>query len=283
MSECIHEKYLYNGEIKSSIDFSDGLINKGLSVYEVIRIIQGKYLFLEDHIFRLKASLRLVKRLYISDIKLTIDYLFKYKLITDIRQCNVKVVINFSNGLDELPDVFVYQIGHYYPTYDEYHNGVSLSLISGERNMPNAKFINLKINRLVDKGFYHKNVFETLLMDEHGYITEGSKSNVFFINNNAVYTAPDKAVLLGITRKHVIQMCTELKIPIRKINVHVDSIEKYDAAFISGTSVKLLPVKQIDKNHFDVKNKTMLRLIKYFDLRINDYLAVKKEINNGSY
>ena len=85
MSECIHEKYLYNGEIKSSIDFSDGMINKGLSVYEVIRIIQGKYLFLEDHLFRIKASLRLVKRLYIPDIKLIINYLFKYKLITDIR------------------------------------------------------------------------------------------------------------------------------------------------------------------------------------------------------
>lgn len=280
MSECIHEKYLHNGEIKYSIDFSDEMVYRGLSVYEVIRIIQGKYLFLQDHILRLKASLHLLKHIYISEIKIIINYLLKYKLITDIKEGNVKVVINFSNGLNELPQIFVYQIKHNYPNSEFYNNGIMVSLLYGKRNKPNAKFINLKINKLVAKEFHHKDIYETLFIDNKGYVTEGSKSNLFFVKDNSVFTAPDRAVLLGITRKHVIELCRELGVMVKKTNIHVDSIEDYDAAFITGTSVKILPVKQINKCRFDAKNKTMMKLLEMFEIKIRKYLTETDEISN---
>jgi branched-chain amino acid aminotransferase len=269
MSECIHEKYLHNGEIKYSIDFSDKMVNRGLSVYEVIRIIQSKYLFLQDHILRLKASLHLLKHIYISDIKIITNYLLKYKLITDI-----------SNGLNELPQIFVYQIKHNYPNSEYYDKGIMVSLLSGKRNKPNAKFINLQINKLVAEEFYQKSIYETLFIDKKGNITEGSKSNLFFVKDNSVFTAPDKSVLLGITRKHVIELCRELGITVKKTNIHVDSLEDYDAAFITGTSVKILPVKQINKYRFDVKNQTMIRLMEKFEIKITKYLAGTDEISN---
>lgn len=283
MSECIHEKYLYNGEIRNSFDFSDDKIYKGLSFYEVIRIMNGKYLFLEDHILRLKTSSQLFKRLYRSDYNLIINYLLKYKLNTRISEGNIKVVINFSNSINETPQIFVYQIQHHYPNSADYDNGIMVSLLYGKRDKPNAKFINQSINKLVNKELCHKSIYETLFVDKKGFLTEGSKSNVFFVKDNRVFTAPDRSVLLGITRKHILKLCRELNIVIRKTMIHIDTIKKYNAAFISGTSVKILPVKQINGSRFDVKNKTMLKLMRCFDIKINNYIEETGENAVGLY
>jgi len=273
MNECVHEKLMLNGEIKNSIDFSEESVHSGLSIYEVLRIIRGKYLFLEDHILRLKSSLDLFNYKYISYIEDIGNNLLKYKLITDLKEGNVKIVLNYSNGVNSIPQIFIYQIKHYYPTSFEYQNGIHASLVYGVRNRPNAKFINLKINQLVAREFGHKNIFETLLVDEGGFVTEGSKSNVFFIKNRIVYTAPDETVLLGITRKHVIELCREMGISIQKTKIHTGYIAGYDAAFLSGTSVKILPIRQIDNYRFNIRENTMLRLMESFDIRIDDYLT----------
>ena len=40
-------------------------------------------------------------------------------------------------------------------------------------------------------------------------ITEGSRSNIFFLKDETLVTAPDNAVLNGITRKHILEICRE--------------------------------------------------------------------------
>jgi branched-chain amino acid aminotransferase len=190
---------------------------------------------------------------------------------------NIKIVINYNNGLSKVPQVFIYQIKHYYPTSREYDKGINTSLLYGKRNRPNAKFINLKINQLVAEEFEHKNIHETLFVDENGNLTEGSKSNLFFVKDWIVYTPSDKGVLPGITRKHVIELCRELNISLTKTSIHISSIKDYDAAFITGTSVKILPIKHINHIEFNVKNKTMLRLMRCFDIKIDNYLLGTKE------
>ena len=44
-------------------------------------------------------------------------------------------------------------------------------------------------------------LYEVLLVDRNGRITEGSRSNVFFVKGNKFYTGPSAMVLVGITRK----------------------------------------------------------------------------------
>jgi branched-chain amino acid aminotransferase len=277
MSECFHEKYMHNGELKSSKSFSDEWIKKGLSIYEVVRIIHNKCLFLEDHMCRMQSSLDLFGYEYTSLIKEINNFILKYKFKIGLKNGNIKIVINYNNGLSKVPQVFIYQIKHYYPTSREYDKGINTSLLYGKRNRPNAKFINLKINQLVAEEFEHKNIHETLFVDENGNLTEGSKSNLFFVKDGIVYTPSDKGVLPGITRKHVIELCRELNISLTKTSIHISSIKDYDAAFITGTSVKILPIKHINHIEFNVKNKTMLRLMRCFDIKIDNYLLGTKE------
>ncbi len=60
--------------------------------------------------------------------------------------------------------------------------------------------------------------YEALLVNEEGYITEGSRSNVFLIKDGVIYTPADRDVLLGITRAKVIDLIRDYGFPFQKKN-----------------------------------------------------------------
>ncbi|MFO7655761.1 MAG: aminotransferase class IV [Bacteroidales bacterium] len=272
MNECINEVFLLNGIVTKSDRFDDQQINKGISFYEVIRVMQSRYLFFEDHTGRLKNSIELYGIKYKLNIKDITDYLLKYLMKISLKEGNIKVVLSFSDISDIHPHVFVYQIKHYYPTTDEYNNGVSLLLANAERSNPNAKIINLSIKKIASEKLSETKYFETLLVNSNNKITEGSRSNVFFIVTDTVFTAPDNEVLCGVTRKHLLEICREKNIPVTFDTVSVACLPDFDACFITGTSIKILPLKEIDNIRYNVQNKLMRELMHYFDLRVKNYL-----------
>lgn len=274
MSECISNRFLADGQLRESVYFSDSLINNGTSLYEVIRVIEGKYLFLEDHLDRLQNSLRLFGfEREKTDISLYIKYLLNYKRETEINEGNIKLVVNFQDADKNNPNCYVYQINHSYPEPNNYKTGVYASLTSGQRINPNVKFLNHKIRILVLKEFTNKPVYETFLVNEDGNITEGSKSNLFLIKDNSVYTSPDDTVLQGITRKHVIDICADRNIPVIQKLISADSLTDYNAAFLTGTSAKVMPVRQIDQFIFSPGNELLQMIMNAYNEKIEDYIT----------
>jgi len=59
MKECINKKFILDGKVVDCDQFHVDLINKGISIYEVIRIIKGQFLFAKDHLKRLQNSAHL--------------------------------------------------------------------------------------------------------------------------------------------------------------------------------------------------------------------------------
>jgi len=121
-----------------------------------------------------------------------------------------------------------------------------------------------------------ENVFEVLLVDHEGNITEGSRSNVFFITKNNLITSPDEKVLQGITRKKIIQLCGNNNIPVIKKDIPLGEIVKLEGAFLTGSSPKVLPICAIDKIRFDPCNTLIKNIIGYYDKAIAEYLELKK-------
>ncbi len=66
-------------------------------------------------------------------------------------------------------------------------------------------------------------------------------------------------MLLGITRKHIFQVCEELNIKIIEENIHVGDLDKLDGAFMTGTSVNVLPISTIDHIKLDSINNKMIQ------------------------
>ena len=133
---------------------------------------------------------------------------------------------------------------------------------------------------MIDSNFRQKvtdeinkaNAFEAILVNSNGFITEGSKSNIFMIKEDTLYTSPLEDVLPGVTRGRIILLAKSLGISFEEKKISFEQLENIDAIFISGTSPKILPISKVDKINFNVENKIMQKLIKSFDEEIKIYI-----------
>jgi branched-chain amino acid aminotransferase len=115
-------------------------------------------------------------------------------------------------------------------------------------------------------------VYEVILVHPEGYITEGSRSNLFMIKNNEVYTPKVTDILPGITRKYILQVCKDLNLILNERRIFRDELFAMDALFITGTSPKVLPIRNIYYANFDVKHPVLRLIMKKFDELIENYL-----------
>ncbi|MBN2519035.1 MAG: aminotransferase class IV [Bacteroidales bacterium] len=271
MIECIHNKFILNNEVVNCNKFTGNYLTKGISVYEVIRIINGKPLFVEDHYKRLINSLNILK----LKREVSIDELtnMNYRLIesNEIQDGNCKFLINYRNK--NQVNILCYYIKHSYPSENEYKNGIKTILYKGERVNPNAKAVLYNLRQSIDREIEKKNLREVILIDRKGYITEGSRSNIFFVLNDQVFTPPKSGILEGITRKYVEIICNEHKIPFIEKNIKIDDLKKFESAFISGTSSKILPLNQIQNIKYTVNSSVLRKIMKEYDLKISEYLS----------
>ncbi len=240
--------FIKNSEVLSSEIFSDPFEDGIMSIYEVVRTDDGIPLFLEDHIERLIKSFAIAgKKLIMHPDKLT-DQILKLINLNSMKNGLLRIVFCFLDN--KRTDVCIYQSTVRFPSDNDYRKGVSCELLFAERKSPSAKIYNPsvreKANSIIDK---HK-VYETILVNSENRITEGSRSNVFFIKDKTIITAPDDTVLSGITRKKVIRIINDLGITLKYDLPEVSDLKDTDAVFLTGTTPKVLPVREIEKMKF---------------------------------
>jgi len=163
-------------------------------------------------------------------------------------------------------------IKHNYPIADMYRDGVSCGILKAERENPNAKVFQTTVRQRADQMLAENGFYEVLLADHADNITEGSRSNVFFVNGNELITPPGNKVLLGITRQKTIKIAGELNLKVSEREVNINKLYEFDAAFITGTSPKILPIRKIDGFDFDPQNENVQLLLKSYDNLIEGYL-----------
>jgi branched-chain amino acid aminotransferase len=262
-----------NGRLYSAEAYGDDSLPSSGIVYEVIRIINGIPLFLEDHYQRLENSLGML------GIKITFSYDILLNMLqtlvnaNGLSDCNVKLLI--YNNMSGNQDSLLYVSKSYYPTKDEYARGVPISLFYRSRSNPNAKIIDSSYKEAAAAKIAQDKVFEVLLVNDEGILTEGSRSNLFLVKGNTVLTAPDSYVLKGITRQYILEACNDSKITISENRITADDLIKMDGLFISGTSIKVLPVSNVGNIAFpSSKNRIISTIGNRYNEIIHTYLKL---------
>jgi len=267
--------FIHNFKVKPASEFDELIINQGTSIYEVIRIEQGIPLFLEDHLTRLFDSSEIahlgIHESY-CDFETLIEELIKRNK-TDYGK--IKLVIRFDKDNNQEKDFFIYFTPHYFPSKIEYQNGVKVGLCRAVRTNPNAKILNTEARKRANNTIVEEKLFEVLLMNNDGVITEGSRSNIFFIKDNTIITPPSHEVLNGITRRNILRICKKNKIHITEKEIHISELNQMDTMFLSGTSLKVLPVNCLESKKFNTQNALLRNLMHWYDELINDYIESK--------
>lgn len=267
MNECAGKKFILNGELQPAGVFDKSLVYEGDSVYEVIRLVNGCPIFFHDHMERLITSVKLQKKELLADASLLREAIIVLAKLEKRRDSNLKIVFNYKKSGNSF---LIYFIESVYPTQIQYQKGVKGILFFAERKDPEAKVINHKLRSAICNKLIAESAYEAILINEDNLITEGSRTNIFFLKNGSLITAPDNMVLNGITRKNILEICDENKIKVKLDCVKVSNLKDYDSVFMTGTSPIVLPFSSIGDDIFNVKFDLIERLREFYQVKVEE-------------
>ena len=276
--KCTNRFYLHNYKFKPSKEFSEELFQQGVSLYEVIRIENGIPLFLEEHLNRLYHSAEIsglnIEESY-CDFEILIEQLIN-KNIEKKEDGKIKIIVHFNSpSLKNEKNLLIYFTQHYFPNRTEIENGVNVGICKTVRSNPNAKILNTNARSIANNYLAENKLFEVLLQDTDGYISEGSRSNIFFIKDDILFTPPELDILKGITRSNILKLCTQNGIKVIERKIRFTEISEMDAVFLSGTSLKVLPIRNIENKEFNAKNNLIKTLSEKYNSLVSDYIKEK--------
>ena len=271
MNECYGKKFILNGDLQPAEVFDNSLVYDGDSIYEVIRMVKRTPVFFHDHMERLATSVKLQRKELLADVPALRKDIINLTRSDRKKETNLKIVFNYNNGSK---NYLVYFIEPIYPSEEQYKKGVKGILFSAERKDPESKVINHKLRSSIYYKLILEGGYEALLVSKKKLITEGSRSNIFFLKGETLITAPDNVILNGITRKHILEICRENQIKVELTCVKLEDISEYDAVFMTGTSPIVLPFYCIDDKFFNVRLPLMERLRQLYMIKAEESIRL---------
>jgi branched-chain amino acid aminotransferase len=280
METCLLNYFIVGTELRSTCDFNPNLHKEGRGIYEVFRVINGIPLFLNEHIDRFYNSA------VIGGYSININRPQILQMLQRLIEVN-----HLKNGNIQFQFIERKNVGKHftawitptiYPTKKDYTEGVQIATLNAVRNLPNLKSVNLPTRQKANQFISENEIFEVLLIDDEGLVTEGSRSNIFFVKDNKLITTNLELVLPGITRSKVIEIAFRENIDLHTTLITYQEIEHFEAAFLTSTSMKILPVNQIDNVQFDAGNSLVNRMKLLYDQDIERQMAANRKYPAGS-
>ena len=108
-------------------------------------------------------------------------------------------------------------------------------------------------------------------MGPHGYVTEGTVSNLFFIQGKELVTAPAWAgILEGVTRSRVIRAARRMGVAVKEVPFTRHDLFNAEEAFLTNVLMGILPVRQVDGRRIGEKTpgpvtRKLMRALRSFD------------------
>lgn len=225
-------------------------------IYEVLRIEASHPLFLSDHLDRWRNSMKALGRempKWTTSFDTLIGWLIACHTLPN---CDMRIVSSADGTI---------QCGYVeteYPTADMYRDGVRVELLNAIRENPRLKIFHADMRSEASRQQADMGAYESLLVNKDGRITEGSRSNVYFIAaDGVIHTASDDDVLGGIMRKHVLALCQENGLKVQYELISPADVAKFDSAFLSSTPMRILPISEIEGHKQNAANTTLRNLM----------------------
>ena len=243
-------------DAKISVYDSGFLMGDG--IWEGLRLVDGNWIFLDEHIDRLFEGIKAI------DINLSMSKSEVIGALEETRVAN-KMVNNAHARLMvtrgekvkpfQQPDLskdgpsLVIILEHSddaKPT-----NGITLATVPQVRGLPMSQDPKLnshsKLNCILACIQAKKmGADEALMLDPHGFVNTTNSCNFFIVKNGEVYTSSGDYCMNGITRKKVIHVCKQNNITVHEKNYSLVDVYSADEAFITGTLGSLRHVINID-------------------------------------
>lgn len=245
--------YCYiNGQLtpvqEASVGVTDLALLRGYGVFDYFLARDFKPYFLNDYIDRFLHSAQLLKlQLPFSGTAIQNQVI---NLLKANEKPNAGIRLLMTGGYSPdgytpvTPNLLILQ--YELPEYpsSKYTSGIKMLSHPFTREMAEVKSLNYVTGIwLLDK-LKNEGASDALYHDGK-YISESARSNIFMIDDRGVLCTPDKNILMGITRKHIIKVAADL-MPVEERPITLDEIKAAKEVFLTSSTKAALPVTQID-------------------------------------
>ena len=127
---------------------------------------------------------------------------------------------------------------------------------SFQRPNPKSCFVDAKvtghyINSILARNEASKSGYdEAILLDINNNVAECSGANIFIEKDGKLYTPLKGHIMPGITRTTIIELCTEVGIPVEEKHFSLNEMKQADSAFFTGTAAEVVGLQSLDDYHF---------------------------------
>lgn len=244
-------------EAKVSI-FDHGFLY-GDGIFEGIRAYHGRVFKLDEHLKRLFESAKSI-HLNIGISKEQMEEIILETLRRNgLKDAYIRLVVSRGRGdlgLDpnKCPRAAIFCIADQIKIFEQsmYEHGLEVKTVAIRRNNPDSlnpriKSLNYLNNILAKIEANQSGVLEAIMLNQEGYVAEGTGDNIFIYRDGVLKTPPISAgILEGVTRNAVLQLAAELGIEAREELFTRHDLYTAEECFLTGTAAELIPVIKVD-------------------------------------
>lgn len=242
---------------QATVSVYDSGFMLGDGVWEGLRLYDGKWAFIDEHIDRLFAAAKAI------DLDIGMDQKGVVCALLETQKANamttdaharlmvtrgVKIRPFQHPGLSQSGPTFVIIMEHSRPNIPR---PITLATVPHQRGLPMTQDPKLnshsKLNCILACIAAQKaGADEALMLDVHGFVNTTNACNFFIVKGGAVWTSTGDYCMNGITRQKVIDLCRANDIPVFERNFSLVDTYSADEAFLTGTFGAQTPVSSID-------------------------------------
>jgi len=123
-------------------------------------------------------------------------------------------------------------------SYTRHHVNITMCKAKATGNYINSM---LALNEALQSGYD-----EAMLLDDHGFVAEGSGENIFIVRDGVLYTPDTSSALEGITRDTLMELATDIGLTVSEKRISRDEVYLADEAFFTGTAAEVTPIREVD-------------------------------------
>ncbi len=273
-----------DGHVISADQARVGVLDHGFlygdSIYETLRSYDGQLFRSDDHLERLEAS---AEAIGLSTPWTRVDW---RAILEDVsargptdHDVGLRLMITRGEGplgLDTsrcpAPRLLVFGWPIPRGNHPLVTEGVDVIVSTVRRNPPSALDPRIKSGNFLNNILAYREVmaagaYEGILCTVDGAVAEGTTSNIFWVRGGEVCTSEDRGILLGVTRRTVLEILTEEKINERRGAFPPEDLQKADEAFLTSTLKGILPIRKIAGKVLPVPGPVTVRITAAYDAR----------------
>lgn len=220
-------------------------ILKAKGVFETMRACRGQVALLGSHLKRMSRSLKVLKLASPASVSTIPEHIARLLKVNRLKNARVRVMVWQKNGRAHVA-ILCEPLKS--PSVRQYREGFQGMLTNGHRRNTSEPVKSL------DYGIFREGLRkaraagfdEALFLNYKGELVEGSRTNIFLVKDNCLFTPPiESGCLPGVTRQAVLTRARRLKLRCAAKTLKAQDLFEADEAFVTNALIGIMPLTRL--------------------------------------